>query len=310
MISREGDFSRSHPRLEGVNRGSIPTAPGGTAGTMSDLRRSRAAGGVERKGNDERLARVASVMSTEELLRLVDEAGFVFRGKAVPNRPTHAEINSEGTDKTVTVEVQEILRGTDVLRGLVGRDVTVVSEEAAAIARADALVFFTNCASLGEHVVAREVGHREASHESVREIAQTLRMAAERPLAERVAGADLIVTGEVADAGPLEKSFPPRSEHDPDWWIARVTVRSAIKGRKPQRGIQVLFANSLDIAWYKSPKLHEGASGIFILRSRREDEAPADVQGTVYQATDPLDFLPAERLPEVERALEQDRGDR
>ena len=158
-------------------------------------------------------------------------------------------------------------------------------------------------------MVAREVGRREASPESLSQVTEALRLAAERPLVERVAAADLIVTGEVVSSRSLERPFPPRSEHDPDWSVASVTVRSVIKGRQRAR-IEVLFADSIDIAWYKSPKLHEGASGIFILRPRSDDEAPADVPRTVYQATDPLDFLPADRLPEVQRAVERDEGDR
>jgi hypothetical protein len=240
------------------------------------------------------------MMSAEELSRLVDEAGFVFRGQAVPRGPTSVEIGPAAAGKTVTVEVQEV----------VGSDVTVVSEDAAAIAEAGALVFFTNCVSLGDQVLVREVAHRAASDESVSEIEEALRAAAERPLGLRVASADLIVTGEVASSRALEQPFPPTSEHDPEWWIARVNVESAIKGRKPRTAIEVLFANSMDIVWYRSPKLHEGASGIFILQATKEDEAPPDVPRTVYQVTDPLDFLPAERLPDVQRLLDEYTVDR
>jgi hypothetical protein len=261
---------------------------------------------TERNGNDERLARVGSTVSAEGLSRLAEGAGFVFRGRAVPHQPENAEIGLGEAETTATVEVQEVLLGTDVTRGLVGHDVTVVSDDAAAIVEEAApFVFFTNCVSLGDRVIAREVGRREASSESVREVTEALRLAAERPLVERVAAADLIVTGEVASSRPLERPFPPRSEHDPDWWIASVTVGSVIKGRRRAR-IEVLFANSMDIAWYRSPKLREGASGIFILRPRSDDEAPADVPPTVYQATDPLDFLPTDRLPDVQRAVERD----
>ena len=249
-------------------------------------------------------------MTTETLLRLVDEAGFIFRGMAVPHRRTRVEIGPAAAGKTVTVEVQEVLQSTDVLRGTVGRDVTIVSENVMTIEKAASLVFFCVCVSLGDHVLAREIGHHEASHESIREIAEALVMTAERPLFTRIAEADLILTGEVGGRRPLDKPFPPRSEHDPDWWIARVTVRSVFKGHKPGEEIEVLFANSMDIAWYKSPKLREGMSGIFILRTRNEDEAPHDVPPSVYQATDPLDFLPTERLPEVQRALEQESKDR
>lgn len=246
-------------------------------------------------------------MSTEELSRLVEESGFVFRGHAVSQQPASAEIGS--AEMTTTVEVEEVLLGTEVTRGLVGQGVTVVSEDPAAITADVPSVFFTNCVSLGAQVVVREIGHREATPESVREITEALTLAAERPLVARVAAASLIVTGEVASSRQLERPFPPRSEHDPDWCIASVTVGSVIKGRQRAR-IEVLFADSMDIAWYKSPKLHEGASGIFILQPRSDDEAPADVPRTVYQATDPLDFLPGDRLPDVQRALEQGEGDR
>jgi len=248
-------------------------------------------------------------MSAEEMLRLVDEAGFVFRGKVVRHGSSDVEPASEAAGETIIVEVQEVLRSTDVLRGLVGTEVIVVSQNAAAVADGDVGVFFTNCVSLGDQVLVREVGYREASRESVREIDETMRIAAQRPLAERVAGAQMIVTGQVVSVQPLERPFPPRSEHDPDWSIARVTVGSVLKGPRSRKTIEVLFASSEDIVWYKSPKLHEGASGVFILRTRDEDEAPRELAPTVYQATDPLDFLPAEQLPDVQRVLEQDTGE-
>jgi hypothetical protein len=248
-------------------------------------------------------------MSNDELLRVVDEAGFVFRGTVV-RRGAEVEIGPAAAGKTVTVEVEEVLRGTDVLRDLVGRNVIVVSEDAADIEPAAQHVFLTNVVSLGSPVVAREVGRRwEAARESLSEIAESLRITAERPLAARVVAADMIVTGEVASSTPVGEKWPPRSEHDPDWWIARLNVERTIKGR-PRKRIDVLFANSLDIVWYRSPKLHEGVSGIFLLHSRTEDAAVSEVPPTVYQATDPLDFLPIERLPEVQRMVGSDSGGR
>jgi hypothetical protein len=240
--------------------------------------------------------------------RLVDEAGFVFRGRAV-SRQAGTELGPLGVGKTVLVEVEEILQSTDVMQGLVGTDVTVISEDPTQITQTEGLLFFTDCVSVGNQVVVRELGHREVSRDSLREVERALRVNADRPLTLRVAGADLIVTGAVTSARPFGEPSPLRSEHDPDWWIARIAVDAAIKGRSSRKTIEVLFANSPDIAWYKSPKLHEGASGIFILRTRIDAEAPAGLPRTVYQATDPLDFLPAGRLPEVRRLLEEAEGD-
>jgi hypothetical protein len=116
----------------------------------------------------------------------------------------------------------------------------------------------------------------------------------------------MIVAGEVASSTPVGEQRTPVSEHDPDWWIAHITAGRVIKGRRSRRRIDALFANSDDIAWYRSPKLHQGVSGIFLLHSRTGDVAVSDVPPTVYQVTDPLDFLPAERLPDVQRMLGDD----
>jgi hypothetical protein len=237
-------------------------------------------------------------MGAEEVSRIADEAGFVFRGKVV----------EAGAADTVAVEVEEVLRGTDVLRGLVGTAVTVVSDDAAAVSEGDVHVFFTNVVSLGDHVVAREVTRREASDDAVREIAEGVRITAERPVAERIAGADMVVQGRVTSTKRLAGDAPPSSEHDPQWAIARVAVADVIKGRASRKTVDVLFASSRDIAWYRAPKLEEGASGVLILRTRHEDEAPSEVAESVYQATDPLDFLPDERASDVRRLVEDSDG--
>lgn len=254
-------------------------------------------------------------MSNERLLDLVEEAGFIFRGRVV-RRGAPAQHWAPGAeDQTTTVAVGEILRSTDVMKDLAGIDVIVVGEHAAGMKEGSSYIFLTTCLVLGDYAVLRDLAHFEASGDAVRDIAEAVRIAEERPLRQRVAGAELIVTGTVATSRPLAPPSILRSEHDPDWWIARVAVRSVVKGvlakgAKVGQEIDVVFANSEDIAWYKSPKLHEGASGIFILRHADPKEVPEKVERNTYQATDPLDFLPAERLPEVERAIENGKGDR
>jgi sporulation protein YlmC with PRC-barrel domain len=249
-------------------------------------------------------------MSVEQLSRLVDEAGFVFKGRIVPQEAGDVEAGAETEGETLTVEVEEVLSGTDVMRGLVGTEVTVVREPAAARAEGDVRIFFTNVVSLGDDVVVREVEQQEATTTSMRQVAEGVRIAAERPLAARIAGADLIVKGTVTSAKPVGRTPLPISEHDPEWSIARVAVESVLKGRSSRRTVEVLFANSLDVVWYRSPKLDEGTSGIFSLRRRDEAEAPDEVAPSVFQATDPLDFLPHERLTDVQRMIGQDAGDR
>src|SRR5438046_1349402 len=105
-------------------------------------------------------------MSRAEMSRLVEEAGFIFRGKVT--KPTR-DIEGATARQTLTAQVEEILLSTDVLRGLVGRDVTVVTEHAAAMEDEGSFLFFTSCVVLGDNIVVREVGRikpsRDAGHE-------------------------------------------------------------------------------------------------------------------------------------------------
>lgn len=245
-------------------------------------------------------------MSAEEVSRLVDEAGFVFRGKVI--RPEGE--NEAAAIGSVAVEVQEVLHATDVMRGLVGAVVRVVNNETGGLSEGDVRVFYTDVVSLGDEVVARAVTHHDASDESITAASEGIRISTDRPVAERIAGADLVVVGQVTSTRRLAGDAPPQSEHDPEWAIARVGVESVIKGRTARKTVDVLYASSRDIAWYKSPKLEVGMRGVFILRTRHDDEAPPEVAPSVFQATHPLDFQPDERLPDVRRMAGQDAGDR
>ena len=247
-------------------------------------------------------------MDMDALRRFVEQAGFIFRGRVLTHRPVDTPAIPANTGEAVVAEIAEVLRSTEALRGLAGREAIVITRNAVTLRELHSLIIFADCVSLGQQMLLREIGHIEASTEASREVAEALREAVERPLRERIATADLIVTGEVIESRPLEPDVPPRSEHDPDWWIARLTVVSVLKGSKPDGEVEVLFANSADIVWYRSPKLHRGTSGIFLLHRLKEEEAPKAAPRAAYQATDPLDFLPSERLREVEHVLGSDRG--
>jgi hypothetical protein len=245
-------------------------------------------------------------MDIEEIRRLVDAAGFIFRGSIHHHSKEKALAIPPEAGETVAVRIEHVLRSTPVLRSLAGAEATVITRHASALRELRSPILFSECISLGQQLLLREIGHVETSDETSRQVAESIREADERPLRERIRGADLIVTGEVVASEPTESARP--SEHDPLWWVAQVTVKSVVKGRKPAGRVDVLFASSTDMAWFKSPKLHRGTSGIFLLRHVRGDEVPKEVPPTAYQATDPLDLLPLERLAEVERVIGRNRG--
>ena len=249
-------------------------------------------------------------MDNGDIRHLVGVAGFIFRGTIRKHLKDHTSaIPAEGSE-TVAVRIEQVLRSTPVLRSLAGQDAFVMTSRASALLESRSPILFSECISLGSQLLLREIAHVEASEETTRQVADAIRLENERPLRERVAGAELIVTGVVLDSGPTESARSPKSEHDPIWWIARLSVKSVLKGRKPAGKLEVLFASSTDREWFKSPKLYRDASGIFLLRQAREEGVPKKVARTAYEAIDPLDFLPIERLAEVERLLAGERGGR
>jgi hypothetical protein len=50
--------------------------------------------------------------------------------------------------------------------------------------------------------------------------------------------------------------------------------------------------------------------GVFLLQHLREKESPKEVARAIYQITDPLDFLPGDRLNDVQNMLESEKGGR
>jgi hypothetical protein len=249
-------------------------------------------------------------MDTEEAKRLVASAGFVFRASIYREPQGDAPPVPAEAGEIVATRIEQVLRSTPVLRGVAGQNAWVISKHAAALRQLHSAILLTECVSLGRHLLLREIGYLDTGTTSSRQVAEAIREADEQPLRDRVAGSALVVIGEVTESHPAENARKPKSEHDPIWWIAKITVRSVLKGRKPNAKIEVLFANSADRAWFHSPKLHPGTGGILLLHRVTDPEAPKDLPPGVYQATDPLDLLPVERLPEVERLLGKDEGGR
>jgi hypothetical protein len=246
----------------------------------------------------------------DEHVLLVEKAGFIFRGKVMRHGTADTEFTASAPQKIVTVLIEEIFYSTDVLRGLAGREAIVIGDEVANLKEGISLILFTNCVSLGNSVVLREVAELQASREAERDVMHAVNTRNERPLRNRVEKAELIITGRVIESQSAGTTSIPKSEHDPDWWVARVAVQSVLKGKETNKEIEVLFPNSTDIVWYKVPKLREAMRGIFLLEHLKEKEAPKEVARAIYRITDPLDFLLDDRLKDVQGMLGSEKGGR
>jgi len=111
---------------------------------------------------------------------------------------------------------------------------------------------------------SREFGDgRRRSRQGSRRLRGAARRIARRCLTRPCRRADVVVVGRVVS---VEKAGPSSgSEHDPDWWRATIAVTHVEKGQVSGGQISFLYANSLDVRWYKAPKAHPSMAGAWIL---------------------------------------------
>ncbi len=93
---------------------------------------------------------------------------------------------------------------------------------------------------------------------------------ADEALRSHADDAEAVLVGRVT---AIEKAGPDvASEHDPDWWRATIAVDHSEKGTL-DGPVQVLFANSRDVMWARTPKLAAGQEGLWLLHRTTGDEA-------------------------------------
>ncbi|HEX9668897.1 MAG TPA: hypothetical protein VGC93_05375 [Thermoanaerobaculia bacterium] len=296
--------------------------------------------------------------SKESLSR---QARFVFVGTVQKLRAANvAEVDDK--ERTVIVHVDRVEKGPESMSAFVGRDITVKLAPRETVRAGEQARFFTNGWLFAETLAVESLGHEPvapagvprrrgvsaasvpsvapravlaaalAAGEATSEPAARLRAAA---IAERVAGADVVVRGRVtavrvapearpaprkgARAAAAATEAPPRApitEHDPQWREAEIEVDAVEKGPR-KRKVVVRFPGSDDVRWYKAPKFQPGQEGVFILQKAagepaaragaRRGRAVAAAAETAagadtFTALDPDDFQPSERAPEI-RAL-------
>lgn len=223
---------------------------------------------------------------------LMEGSSIVFlgtvRAKADKPFPTSSIPIAE---KAGFVRIDAALEAPAVLGNLVGVEVIVIWRDDEPKDGTKA-IFLTNAASYGERLILREIGR--VATKDLRTVEAAIEEHRQRPLRTRVAESEIIVLGVVDEVRPPEN--PPTSFDDPRWATALIRAESTIKGRVSSPSIGVLFASSMDVRWYASPKLHPGLRGVFLIRRGENKEAPRNA----YTILGPLDVQPSSALPQFE----------
>ena len=220
----------------------------------------------------------------QDLTQLVLGAPLIFRGTIVSTESPTLPLSPKG--RVVRVLVEEIFRGAATVGDFTREEIVVVR-----VSSSDRKtgVFFVRPIAYGKTLAAEEIGEIDPpsdSKEFALRIARIEQQDADDKLQERLRTADAVIVGRVLAIRSLRdvRGGGP-SEHDPDWAIAQVLVLRTLKGQPRTRDcargvcVEVAFAQSDDIRWFRAPKLIVGHEDIFLLRPPdpkllREREAP------------------------------------
>jgi hypothetical protein len=235
--------------------------------------------------------------TTEELIR---RSTFIFRG-TVEKSAASTMPAVPASPSTAVVRVDQVIDGPGAPPDLTGKEITVQLLDPASVKRGSQAVFFTRGWLLGNSMAVIEVGKAPGQDsqrvtEQVRSIRQKM---ADEMLQEELATAEAVIVGKVASVRAAEIPHLG-SEHDPDWYEARIFVESVLRGKVPDREVTLLFPHSEDVMWGDSPRFREGQQGIWMLHRNQARLPGIENQYTTLKA---LDFQPREQLSRVERLV-------
>jgi hypothetical protein len=248
-------------------------------------------------------------------------AEFIFRGTVERVQATTMD-EVEASERTAVVHVDQVLHAPAAFAGLEGQSITVRLSEPGSVQEQEQAVFFANGWLFGDSLAVREIHHQPVEHAPealASRIAEARSTKAELEMQDRVARADVIVSGRISDVRPPAASVaaarPPQagpvSEHDPNWMEAVVTVENTIKGQLPSESKEtvILFPSSFDVAWADAPKFHAGQEGVFLLhRQERAPELAPTVAAEGYVALNPLDVRPKDQAERMQRLASHTNG--
>lgn len=238
----------------------------------------------------------------EPLKVLLGKAAFSFVG-TVSSLGAATMTNIPIDDHTAVVQIEHVLHAPPNFARMEGQRVTVqLSGSEPLPAVGESLAFFTQGVAFGESIAVSEVGRLPVSEVEGFATAAIARGkvagAFDEQLAElsadalraHAAAADAIVVGRVVAVEKVGQSAA--SEHDPDWWRAKLAVTHVEKGQVSGDQITFLYANSMDVRWHNAPKAHPGMEGVWLLhRSDAARNALAE-----YEIRNPDDYQPTQKL--------------
>ncbi len=217
------------------------------------------------------------------------------------------------SEHTAVVRVDHVLEKPTAIALLNGDSVTVRLREPAIPPEGAQATFYVNGWIVGAGVALVEIGHTRvvAEDAATREQAGRDFLAVKREivaeeLRARLDSASVVALAKVVGVRPATQERRFITEHDPEWQEAVLLVETAIKGVTAGEEIVVRFPGSMDVAFYRVPKLKVGDEPLVVVgKDTLSGLPPAMLEGRPVEAfiiQSPSDVLTKDDLERVQQA--------
>lgn len=254
---------------------------------------------------------------TESAFSLAARSSIVVEGQVVRAGASEEPLLAPAAN-TAVIRISRMYAGAEFAGDQSGRTATVILSSASRLNEGGQAVFFGEPRFVGKTLTIADHGELVVSQVDSPSLATGLQARRDLPISMRLERAAAVFLGRVEKTGPVPGDEPKReavNEHDPEVQLAMVRVEAPMRGAQAGAVIPILFPASLDIMWFKAPKLKPGQEGVFIAHRPNEAELgrmspPARafaIKSGALLVSQSLDVLPPSEQKRV-AGLVQTRG--
>src|ERR1700733_7889875 len=137
---------------------------------------------------------------------LTQQSGFVFEAQ-VQQLGASSASGYPAAAETAVVRITKILKSTPALSGYEGQEITVHLQTPVTLKTGQQAVFFTHGVHYGDGLVVGEIGHSPgAAASNQAELSSAAQAGDDFEFQQRLAQAELVITGRAGDPKPHPKS--------------------------------------------------------------------------------------------------------
>jgi len=222
-------------------------------------------------------AAAPEVAAQQSPFALAARASIVVKG-TVTRSDASDEPLVPASSRTAVIRISTMLAGGEFAGNLNGQSATVVLAGAGSPPAGAEMWFFGNPRYAGKSLTIADIGEVPVAEKVAdADLARGVLARRDAPLRARLATASAVFRGVVEKIVPVASTTPTSSdvnEHDPEFRLAWVRVRSAMSGPKAGALTPVLFPASDDVMWFNHLKLKVGADVVVIGHAPQDQERP------------------------------------